>query len=97
MAEDLVQFDVLVAPEGEGPGRAPPRPSRARLEECRRWFADHGAACHPTGFGLACTMAREAAEQLFGARLSPGADLRAPPEIRHLVLQITVPKEPELF
>jgi hypothetical protein len=102
MAEDsaLVQFDVLVAP-GE-PGAASEtaeraHPTRERIEECRRWFAARGASCHATSFGLACSMPRESAEEMFGTSLEPGSELAPPSEIADAIEQITIPMAPELF
>jgi hypothetical protein len=102
MVEDstLVQFDVLVAPgeprtSSEAAERA--RSSRERLEECRRWFAARGASCHATSFGLACSMPRERAEDMFGTRLDPGSELMPPSEIADAIEQITVPLAPEFF
>lgn len=95
-----VRFDVLIVADGAqspaDPG-APPRPSGQRVEHCRRWFAARGADCHPTSFGLACTMSRSQAEALFGAAAVAGAELPAPAEVAGLIEQITVPAEPELF
>jgi hypothetical protein len=102
MAEDPipVQFDVLLAPReprtsSEGTDRA--GPSREQVEECRRWFVARGASCHATSFGIACSMPRERAEDIFGPRLDPGSELTPPPEIAHTIEQITVPRAPELF
>ncbi len=103
MADDAtsVRFDVLVTADrtasGED-GSLPPRPSGQRVDEVRRWLIARGAECHPTGFGVACTMPRSVAEALFGSTATaPGTELTVPAPIAHLVDQITVPAEPEHF
>jgi hypothetical protein len=95
----FLRFDVLVTADGTASesGRAPSHPSRDRIGQCNRWLAEQGAECHPTGFGLACTMPRSAAESLFGTAIRAGEELTVPTPIAHLVDQITVPVEPELF
>lgn len=94
----VLRFDVLVSAEPTAPGadRAPPRPSGQRIDEVRRWLAAHGATCHPTGFGLACTVSRPAAALLFGPE-PVGRELTVPTPIAHLVDQITVSVDPEYF
>jgi hypothetical protein len=42
-------------------------------------------------------MPRSAAESLFGTAIRAGEELTVPTPIAHLVDQITVPVEPELF
>lgn len=99
-APPVVRFDVLVAVDETtvDPRQSEPaRPTEAQIDQVRRWFIRHGAQCHDTGFGVACTMPRARAAALFGGDLQPGEQVDPPAAIAHLVDQVTVPVEPELF
>lgn len=96
----VVRFDVLVAADeatADHRQSGPAHPGEARVDEVRRWFIRHGAQCHDTGFGVACTMPRTEAAALLGGDLRPGVQVDPPAAIAHLVDQVTVPVEPELF
>jgi hypothetical protein len=86
------------------------RPAPDAIDTCFRWLTQQGVTCHRTGFGLACEAEVELFESLFGVRVAkrtssvagpPIYELRddpqPPPEIRHLVSQITVAQPPTFF
>lgn len=85
------------------------RPKAEDIKKCRRQLSGEGVQCHATDFGLVCTVTREIFESLFSTQLEaneprPGlppwrclGDPHPPPEIAHLIEQITISAPPEFF
>ena len=86
------------------------RPPAEAIETCFRWLSEQGVTCHRVDFGLACEAKVELFESLFGVRLTkqqhraPGTlpyqlseEPESPPEIRHLVSQVTLAHPPTYF
>lgn len=114
MADSTISFEIRLRTAGTGQLPAARiidrfRPDPEALELCRGWLHAHGGVAHSTGFSLACSIAPEAFELLFGVRVravkrgaGPSAwrvegAIRVPEEIAAFVEEVTLPPPPEFF
>ena len=99
MAEPVtVSFEVLFRTRGSGTTptaatRENFRPEPDAVQATQHWLEAHGAACHATGFSLACTAPVKRFRSLFGSSDTP----RVPQALAPWVEAISVPPPPDLF
>ena len=112
----IVNFDILLRSQASDAGAAANlgtidefRPPPAAIEECRRWLALKGIACHPTDFGLACSAPETIFYSLFPKRRNTktqrdvadndnsSGEFEPPEAIAHLIDQITLSQMPDLY
>ena len=98
--------DVSVAPADIDALKPPPE----SIERCFRWLTAQGITCHRTDFGLACESEIDLFQSVFQVEVDSDqprpdtpatyhlrGELRVPPEIEPLVLQVTIAQPPAFF